>query len=233
MCGRYITAQAAAFEKAIRLGKISWQFEPSYNVAPTQSVPVVRPSDGGPEGLMMRWGLIPFFAKGVPPKYSTINATIEKVETGPVWRGPWGRAQRCLMPAAGFYEWHLDDAGRKAPFFIRLADQDVFTFAALWDRSITVDGVVIESCALITMPGNELLRRVHNTGANPFRMPAILAQADQDAWLNGTKEQAKAVLKQYPDDRMVAYEVSTRVNSPKNNDDKLIIGVSAPGASMR
>ena len=69
MCGRYITAQAAAFEKAIRLGKVSWRFEPSFNVAPTQQVPVVRPSDDGPEGLTMRWGLIPFFAKGVPPKY--------------------------------------------------------------------------------------------------------------------------------------------------------------------
>jgi putative SOS response-associated peptidase YedK len=84
MCGRHITAQVVDFEKAIRLGKISWQFEPSYNVAPTQSVPVVRTWDGGPQGLMMRWGLIPFFARGVPPKYSTLNATIEKVETGPV-----------------------------------------------------------------------------------------------------------------------------------------------------
>jgi putative SOS response-associated peptidase YedK len=76
----------------------------------------------------------------------------------------------------------LDDAGRKSPFFIHLADQKVFTFAAL-----------------ITMPGNELMRRVHNTGANLFRMPAILAQADQDAWLNGTKDEAQAVLQQYPD----------------------------------
>jgi putative SOS response-associated peptidase YedK len=68
MCGRYITAQAVAFEKAIKLGKITWLFEPSYNVAPTQQVPVVRPSEAGPEGLTMRWGLVPFFAKGVPPK---------------------------------------------------------------------------------------------------------------------------------------------------------------------
>ena len=99
MCGRYITAQAAAFERAIRLGKISWQFEPSYNVALTQSVPVVRPSDGSPEGLTMRWGLIPFFAKGVPPKCSTVNATVEKVETGPVWRGAWARARTTVRRA--------------------------------------------------------------------------------------------------------------------------------------
>ena len=75
------------------------------------------------------------------------------------------------------------------------------------------------------MPGNELTRRVHNTSANPFRMPAILAQEDQEVWLNGTEEQARAVLKQYPEDVMVTYQVSTRVNSPKNNDDKLIVPV--------
>jgi putative SOS response-associated peptidase YedK len=58
---------------------------------------------------MMRCGLFPFFAKGIPPKYSTINATIEKLADGPTWRGPWKRAQRCILPAAGFYEWHVND----------------------------------------------------------------------------------------------------------------------------
>jgi putative SOS response-associated peptidase YedK len=91
---------------------------------------------------------------------------------------------------------------------------------------------LIESCALITMPGNELMRRVHNTGANPFRMPAILEQADQEAWVSGTKEQAKAVLKPYPEDVMVAYQVSARVNSPKNNDDELILRVE-PDAHLQ
>jgi putative SOS response-associated peptidase YedK len=222
MCGRYITAEAAALERAFHLGRTNWKFEPSFNVAPTQQVPVVRPSKDGPEGLTMRWGLIPFFARGVPPKYSTINARIENLETGACWQGSWERGQRCLMPAAGLYEWHLDEAGTKNPFFIHLADQDVFAFAGLWDRSFTEDGSRIESCALITMPGNELMRRVHNTGANPYRMPAILAPGDHDVWLNGSTGQAKEVLRQYPPEVMVAYQVSTRVNSPKNDDEKLI-----------
>jgi putative SOS response-associated peptidase YedK len=225
MCGRYITAQAAAFEKAIRLGKISWQFEPSYNVAPTQQVPVVRPSDVGPEGLTMRWGLIPFFAKGVPPKYSTINARIETLQTSPSYRGPWQRGQRSLQMAGGFYEWHLSADGRKAPYLISVADQDVFAFAGLWDRSFKADGTAIESCVHVTMPGNELLREIHNTGSNPHRMPAILRREHWDVWLQGSNEEASKVLQQYPAARMSAYEVSTRVNSPKNNDDKLILPV--------
>jgi len=134
MCGRYITAQAAAFERAIQLGKITWSFDISYNVAPTQQVPVVRFEDGENVGLMMRWGLIPFFAKGEPPKYSTINARIETFETAASYRGPWKRSQRCLQLAGGFYEWHLDENGRKAPYLIKLNDQDVFAFAGLWDR---------------------------------------------------------------------------------------------------
>jgi len=128
-------------------------------------------------GLMMRWGLIPWFAKGTPPHYSTINATIENLERGAAWRGPWSRAQRCIMPAAAFYEWHMGENGEKNPFLIKLADQELFGFVALWDCSAKPDGTVIESCALITMPGNELMRHVHNTGAHPFRMPGAVQLA--------------------------------------------------------
>ncbi|HEY6484249.1 MAG TPA: SOS response-associated peptidase [Steroidobacteraceae bacterium] len=222
MCGRYITAEAAKFEKLVRLGKISWDFAPSFNVAPTQQVPVIRSAEGVSEALTLRWGLIPFFARGAAPKYSTINATIENLENGACWRGPWGRGQRCLMPAAGFYEWHLNESGQKEPFFIHLVDQEIFAFAGLWDRSYKADGTAIESCALLTMPGNDLLRQVHNTGANPFRMPAILTQVACEVWLNGSGTEAKATLRQYPQEMMVAYQVGRRVNSPKNDDRQLL-----------
>jgi putative SOS response-associated peptidase YedK len=233
MCGRYITAQAAAFEKAVRLGKITWSFEVSYNVAPTQQVPVVRFDSGENVGTMMRWGLIPFFAKGEAPKYSTINARIETVETAASYRGPWKRGQRCIQLAGGFYEWHLDEAGRKAPYLIQLNDQEVFGFAGLWDRSFKADGTAVESVAHITMPGNDLMRKIHNAGSNPHRMPAILRKEDHEAWLHGTVEEAKAVLQPYEPDHMFAFEVSTRVNSPKNNGPELIepVNGSQDGAS--
>jgi putative SOS response-associated peptidase YedK len=116
---------------------------------------------------MVRWGLVPFFTRGEPPKYSTINARIETFETAASYRGPWKRGQRVLQLASGFYEWHLDANGRKAPYLIMVADQDLFAFAGLWDRSVKDDGAAVESVVHITMPGNELLTWVHNTGGMP------------------------------------------------------------------
>lgn len=192
---------------------------PSYNVAPTQQVQAVRMRDGEREGVTMRWGLVPFFAKGIPGKYSTINARLETIETAASYRGPWKRGLRCILPANGFYEWHLNADGRKQPFYIHLNDQDVFGFAGLWDRSESVDGKAIESCTIITMDPNPLMAEIHNTKG---RMPAILAAEQHDAWLSGPVDQARAALQPYPAEHMVAWPVSTRVNTPKNNDPKLI-----------
>jgi len=94
MCGRYVSPDVAEAERYFLVHLLRWKFERSYNVAPTQQVPVVRMAEGEREGVTLRWGLVPFFAKGVPPKYSTINATIEKLTDGPCWRGAWERGQR-------------------------------------------------------------------------------------------------------------------------------------------
>ena len=223
MCGRFTLHRIADAEEYFAIARNAWQFSASYNIAPTNNVPVVRlGKDGVREGIMMRWGLVPYFAKGEPPKYSTSNATIEKLETAPAWRGPWQRGRRCIIPADGFYEWHLEADGRKQPFLIELADQPLFGFAGLWDGSRREDGTVVRSCAIVTMPANTLMRDIHNTGRNPFRMPAILRAEHHVAWLSGTANEAKSVLLQYPDNRMHAYRVSTRVNTPKNNDARLI-----------
>jgi len=222
MCGRFITADQLAIEREFSVLRPLWSFTASYNIAPTQSVPVIRIEDGQRTGVMMRWGLIPYFSKGVPPKYSTINATVENLERGAAWRGPWNRAQRCIMPVSAFYEWHLGEDGKKNPYLIKLADQEVFGFAALWDRSRTDAGAIIESCAIITMAGNDFMRRIHNTGAHPFRMPAVLGKEDRERWLTGSVSEARAVLQPYPQNCMLAYQVSTRVNSPKNNHAALI-----------
>jgi putative SOS response-associated peptidase YedK len=186
---------------------------------------VIRTVDGTTQGDRIRWGLIPFFAKGEPPKYSTINARIETVETAASYRGPWKRGQRCLQVATGFYEWHMNAEGRKAPFYITVVDQPLFAFAGLWDRSVKEDGTAVESCVHITMPANPLMREIHNTGNNPHRMPAILRKEDRDKWLTGSSDEARSVLVQYDAGLMVAHEVSTLVNTPKNNDAKLIKAV--------
>ncbi len=220
MCGRYVTPGQLDLEREFAVVRPLWEIRASWNVAPTQKVPVVRlGADGVREGVALRWGLVPFFAHGEPPKYSTINARIETVESAASYRGPWKRGQRCLLPATGFYEWHVNDDGRKQAYYIHLADQDVFGLAGLWDRSTAADGSVVESCTIITMPANDLMAQVHNVRA---RMPAILAREDREAWLAGSAAEAHAVLKPYPDGMMVAYRVGSRVNSPRNNDATLV-----------
>ena len=148
MCGRYVSPDESSIEREFNLVRTEWQFPASYNVAPTQQVPIVRSENGEHRGLSVRWGLIPFFAKGVAGKYSTINARIETMETTASYRDPWQRGQRCLQVASGFYEWHDGAAGR-VPYYIHLNDQSIFGFAGLWDRSFKADGTAIESCAHI------------------------------------------------------------------------------------
>lgn len=226
MCGRYIIRQQArALKEWEKYGPPP--FLESYNVAPTQEVPILRTYKGTPEYWTVRWGLVPFFTRGAPPAFSTINARVETLETAASYRGPWRRGQRCLQLASGFYEWHLDHYGRKAPYLITVVDQDLFAFAAIWDRSVREDGRAIESCAHVTLPANALMADIHNTGAHPHRMPAIVRAEDRDTWLNGTPDEARAVLKPYPGDLMLAYEVSTRVNSVKNNEPSLLDPVRA------
>jgi putative SOS response-associated peptidase YedK len=237
MCGRYVSPELAVLQREYRadlntqVGLTDAQeraYEQSYNVAPTQFVPVVRVlrnQEGVREAVLMRWGLIPYWAKGVPPKYPTINCTIENMETAATWRDAWKRGQRCVVPCAGFYEWKvLEDGKTKQPYFIKPSATETFAFAALWDQSTATSGEKILSCAVLTMPANEIMRDIHN---NKQRMPAILEHTDIEVWLSGTPEQARAALKSYPSDEMITWPVSTRVNAPKNNSADLIAPVQA------
>lgn len=217
MCGRYILREQAQAERYWQLHHPPpWRV--SHNISPSQPVVVVRATVNGNAGLLLRWGLVPFFAHGEPPKYSTINARAETIETAASYRGPWNRAQRCIVVASGFYEWQQRSSGRQ-PYFIHLADRDTFGFAGLWDRSVASDGTAVESCTIITLPASPLLAEIHNVKK---RMPAILSEEDHDAWLRGTQADARAALRQYSDELLVAYPVSTRVNNPKNDDPQLI-----------
>jgi putative SOS response-associated peptidase YedK len=111
------------------------------------------------------------------------------------------------------------DGKTKIPYYIHTNDQEIFAFAGLWDSSKTDAGDYVESVTHITLPANDLVAEIHNT---KLRMPAILEKADRDAWLTGTPEEAWETLVPYPNDLMVAYPVSKRVNTPKNNDAQLI-----------
>ncbi len=98
MCGRYVSPDESAIEREFNLLHTEWQFPPSFNVAPTQSVPIVRTVEGTRRVALMRCGLIPYFARGVPPKYSTINARVETLQTAASYRGPWTRSTAMFGP---------------------------------------------------------------------------------------------------------------------------------------
>ena len=217
MCGRYVSRIEASLERDWALSRPPPLFE-SYNIAPTTPVPVVRLRAGERVCELLRWGLVPAWAKGVPPKFSTINARVETLINAPTWRGPWKLGQRCILPATGFYEWQVVGAG-KQPWYITLTDQPLFGFAGLWEISRADDGTVIESCTIITLPASAFMAEIHNSKA---RMPAILRRADHDSWLRGDPTAAFDCLAPYPEAAMQAHTVSRAVNSPRNNEPRLI-----------
>ena len=113
MCGKYILAQAAKAERAMRIQRGHWEYPLSYRVLPTEQIPVVVAANGEREAALMRWGLVPWWTHGVPLKASTINATAERLEHAPSYRDPWRRGQRCLFVMGGFYEPHLNEDGSR------------------------------------------------------------------------------------------------------------------------
>lgn len=218
MCGRFVSRTDAAMERAFNVTPRQWRHDwASYNVAPTQAVPVVRLAEGQRVGDMLRWGLVPAWAKGRPTRYSTINARLESIESAASYRGPWRHGQRCLIPALGYYEWQAV-AGGKQPWFIRLAGGEPFAFAGLWECSRGDDGNAVESCTIITVPANPMVADIHSKA----RMPAILAPEALDTWLNAPAAEARMVLATCPADIMDAYRISSRVNSPRNNGQELL-----------
>jgi putative SOS response-associated peptidase YedK len=191
----------------------------SYNVAPSQNVPAVRVADRHREMVLLRWGLIPSWAKETRVGYRMINARAETVADKPAYRAAF-RRRRCLIPADGFYEWQQTATG-KQPWYIRMKQGGVFAFAGLWEHWEGKDEVV-ESCSIIVTEANAQVRRVHD------RMPVIIDPPDYEQWLDPEIQQADALnllLRPYPADAMITYPVSKRVNSPANNDSHCIEAV--------
>ena len=218
MCGRFVSKTDAAIERAFNVIPRQWTHDwVKYNVAPTQKVPVIRLANGRREGVMLRWGLVPAWAKGQPTKYSTINARAETIETAATYRSPWKRGQRCIIPAMGYYEWQ-EVAEGKQPFFIRLAGGEPFGFCGLWETSVGPDGGALESCTIITVPANPMVAQIHAKA----RMPAMVTPESCGVWLEGSSSDARDALGPFPVELMDAYPVSTRVNSPRNDNPELL-----------
>jgi putative SOS response-associated peptidase YedK len=219
MCGRFtLTTPAQTLAVQFDLAEVP-ALEPRYNVAPTQPVAAVRIASEGEERelVLMRWGLIPFWAKDASIGARMINARSETAAEKPSFRTAF-RRRRCLVPADGFYEWQKLD-GAKQPVYVSLKDRAAFAFAGLWDRWQDPENGVVESCTLLTGEPNQLLRPIHN------RMPVILDPKEYTLWLDREVQEAERLqplLRSYPSGQMQAYAVSRYVNSPRNEGPECI-----------
>jgi putative SOS response-associated peptidase YedK len=219
MCGRYSLVPTESIAARFDMEQAQLTLAPRYNVAPSQSMPVVVRNS--PNRLVeMQWGLIPSWSKEPRAQFSTINARAETITKSPVFRGPF-KSRRCLVPASGFYEWQRTEQG-KQPFCIQLKNGELFAFAGLYDVWQAADGNELYSYTVITTAPNDLVAPIHN------RMPVILRQEDEDAWLDKASDPAQllALLKAYPADAMQAYPVSRAVNNPANEGAELMQSVA-------
>jgi putative SOS response-associated peptidase YedK len=196
--------------------KSVYPYAPRYNVAPSQIMPVVV-TEGERKIEAMRWGLIPHWAKEASIGYKMINARSETVAKLPSFKKSLA-LKRCLVPASGFYEWQQTREG-KTPFYIHLKDQQVFSFAGLYDAWKSPEGKEVKSYTIITTTPNIVLAPIHN------RMPVILKRVREDIWLNPDvtePEKLLPLLSPYPAGEMEAYPVSKAVNSPSVDMARLV-----------
>ncbi len=218
MCGRYtITVNPETVQKELNLASMPEQFQPRHNIAPTQPVAVVADS-AGRNAEMMRWGLIPFWAKDPEIGSRLINARSETISEKPAFKNAFVK-RRCLVLADGFFEWQKGGGpnGRSQPYYFKLADGKPFAFAGLWEFWKSPAGEEIRSCTIITCPANELVRPVHE------RMPVMLAGDELWAWLDGASARdLQALLRPYPPEKMVTYPVAPLVNRPEIDSPELV-----------
>jgi putative SOS response-associated peptidase YedK len=217
MCGRYrLSRRKQIIEEHFDVADWQGDWSPRYNIAPTQPVPVIRqhPKEPVRQISLMKWGLIPHWAKDSAGAASTINARSETAATKPAFRDPL-RFRRCLFPADGFYEWKRTATG-KQPYCFAVNGGDLFAFAGLWDGWKNAEGQWVKTCTILTTMPNAVTSAVHD------RMPVILDPDNYDLWLDPGMQNVATIselLKPFDASLMRCYPVSTRINHVENDDE--------------
>ena len=217
MCGRFVRKRSTAeLARAFDVEEVADELPPSFNIAPTHDVSVIieRPVR---RLMAMKWGLVPYWASDPKGGAKLINARSETLTTKSAFKEAF-KKRRCIIPADGFFEWEKRDRN-KYPLLIRLKTDLPFAFAGLYEVWRPPLGDPLRTCTIITTDANELLRPIHD------RMPVILPAHLTGAWLDPSIEDPRRLLdllQPYPDDEMEAFEVSTLVNSVKNNSPECI-----------
>jgi putative SOS response-associated peptidase YedK len=222
MCGRFtISVEPGELTEVLGVETVP-DVRKRYNVAPSQTVLAARVNDAGKrEAVLLRWGLVPWWAKDIKIGYSLINARCETVATKPSFRSAF-KKRRCVIPADGFFEWKA--VGKvKHPHWFHRKDRKAFLFAGLWERWEPEGGEPIESCSIVTTEANDIVKPYHD------RMPVILSGLAADRWIKPgdiTPEAAAELLKPAPKSFLIENEVSTVVNTPKTDSPECIEAVA-------
>ncbi|HEY8042330.1 MAG TPA: SOS response-associated peptidase [Polyangiaceae bacterium] len=212
MCGR--TALAASPEDLREVFGLDGipRIEPHYNVPPSQPLAVVRVIRGSPGRKMefLRWGLVPFWAQDLKIGHKLALARAETVATTPAFREAIHK-RRCLIAVDGFFEWKRGDRKASQPYFVRSPDGRPFALAGVWEKWVSRDGEVVESCAILTQVARPPVDAIHD------RMPLVLERDAWDRWLDPQVDDVRDLLTPRAPD-LVAHAVSTHVNDPRHDD---------------
>jgi putative SOS response-associated peptidase YedK len=217
MCGRYrLSRRKQIIEEHFETADWQDEWSPRYNIAPTQQIPVVRqhPKEPIRQLSLMKWGLVPSWAKDTSSAARMINARSETAAMKPAFRDPL-RFRRSLIPADGFYEWVRTTAS-KQPYCFEVNNGDLFAFAGLWDCWKDPNGDWMRTCSILTTETNAVTATVHD------RMPVILDPDNYDLWLDPGMQDVAAVselLKPYSARLMRCYPISPRINRVANDDE--------------
>jgi len=219
MCGRFAFYSPGEATAALFGVSTSLEVQPRYNIAPTQFIAAIRDDENDARELtMLRWGLVPFWAKDASIGNRMINARAETVAEKPSFRAAY-RERRCLVLADGFYEWHTE-ASVKVPYFISLASGQPFALAGLWENWHSKQGdETIQSTTVITTAANDFMSPLHH------RMPVILEADTADRWLAGDDEIVDSAAEIMP--KLKAWPVDRRVNNARNEGEDLIAAAGA------
>lgn len=218
MCGRYaLYGPVSRLREAFNAELEGFDFQPRYNAAPMQRLPVVRQRPTGERVIqLLRWGLLPSWAKDQTIASKLINARGETLAEKPSFRTAY-RKRRCIVPANGFMEWKALEKG-KQPYYIHAANDDLFGLAGLWERWSPADGEAIDTFTIVTTNANGALRDLHD------RMPVILAPENYGRWLDQQTrlEDLQLLVTLCPDAMISMYLVSLAVGNVKNDEPGLI-----------
>ncbi len=218
MCGRFVLDEKKPKEIQTRFEtENNIELFRNYNIAPSFNTPVI--TRNSPNKIeFMKWGLIPFWAKDPKIGFKMINARAETITSSPAFRMPI-KKQRCLVVARGFYEWNKIDTKNKTPYYFHMKNDSLFAFAGLYDIWKDAEGYETKSYTIITCKPNKVVSEIHD------RMPVILSKETENIWIDtgSPMELVLEQLKPYAGDKLEKYQVSTEVNSPKNNNSELII----------